>query len=239
MPEERRGPCAFDAHGESCDRRRGQSARVAGGSSDEIHVAALRAADPQPNLRWLDIGCGTGNVLRSISERHRPRSLIGLDVIDWLAPDLRSDVDLVAAPAEEALSTLEPVDRILMVEVLEHLDAPWTVLRLAADLVADGGRIVVTTPNIASLRHRVELLTRGSLTAFREDNLPHMTPALPHVVSRLLRTSGLKVDLSFAGRDIVPLSGGRLWPQRIAGLIPSLANVSTVIVGDAGPRQRS
>ena len=45
-------------------------------------------------------------------------------------------------------------DRVLLVEVMEHLEAPWTVLRATADRVKPGGVMVVTTPNVATLHHR-------------------------------------------------------------------------------------
>ena len=104
-----------------------------------------------------------------------------------------------------------------MIEVIEHLDAPWAVLGAAARLVAPGGRIVVTTPSLATLRHRIELLVRGQLTAFRPDNLPHLTPALPHVIGRVLRDAGLEIASGCAGVDVVPLSGGRPWPPPFTG----------------------
>src|SRR4051812_32305573 len=126
--------------------------RSCGDSSPEIHRAALAAAEPRAGLSWLDIGCGTGDLIRLVLRSFRPRHLAGGDVIDWLEVDLPRQVELVLGPAETVLA--EPrrlADRVLLVETLEHLDAPWSVLRAAAQCVAPGGRIVVTTPNIASL----------------------------------------------------------------------------------------
>ena len=105
------------------------------------------------------------------------------------------------------------------------------VLRSAARLVAPGGVLIVTTPNIATLRHRLELLTRGRLTSFRPDNLPHMTPALPHVIERTIRAAGMHVTYSYAGADIIPLSGGRLWPSALQRRAPMLTSVSLVVAG--------
>jgi 2-polyprenyl-3-methyl-5-hydroxy-6-metoxy-1,4-benzoquinol methylase len=207
-------------------------AASAGDSCPEIHAAAVRHGVPRPGLRWLDIGCGTGTVLRQIRDRHEPARLVGLDVIDWLEDDLRGHVELLTGPAETALDDVEPFDRVLMVEVLEHLEAPWTVLRAAARTVAPGGRLVVTTPNVASLRHRLELLARGQLTAFRPDNLPHFTPALPHVIERVLRDEGLQPARAYTGIDVIPLTGGRRWPTGIARRAGQLACVSLVVTAD-------
>jgi 2-polyprenyl-3-methyl-5-hydroxy-6-metoxy-1,4-benzoquinol methylase len=199
-------------------------------ASGEQHDTALAAASPRPALSWVEIGCGTGAVLRAIRDRHRPSRLCGTDVNDWLDDDLRDDVEMYTGPAEETLAALEPADRVLMVEVLEHLESPWTVLRAAARLVAHRGRMVVTTPSVGNLRHRVELLLRGNLTSFRPDNVPHLQPALPHVVERVLSEEGLKVERGYAGADIIPFTRGRIWPAGATRRAPHLTSVSVVFV---------
>ena len=204
----------------------------AGGSSDEIHSLALSRSRPQPGLSWLDIGCGTGTVLREVRTNYEPASLIGVDVIDWLADSLRGEVEMHVGPAERELPELDPVDRVLMVEVLEHLDSPWSVLRAAAALVAPGGRIVITTPSITNLRSRAELLLRGRLTSFRQDNQPHLTPALPHVVKWVLGEAGLRASIEYGARDIIPLTGGKLWPRPIHAKAPRLTSVSVVVTAE-------
>lgn len=205
----------------------------AGDSSDEIHRAALALAEPRPGLSWLDVGCGTGDVLRAIRDRQAPASLTGLDLIDWLADDLRGEVTMVVGAAETA--ELEPADRVLMIEVIEHLDAPWAVLRNAAAAVRPGGLIVVTTPSITNLRHRAEIALRGRLTSFRPDNLPHLGPALPHVIARLMAEAGLSTSVGYCGRDVVPKTGGRSWPRWAQAAAPQLTSVSVAVVGRAQP----
>jgi SAM-dependent methyltransferase len=201
----------------------------AGSSMDEIVLSALAAARPEPHLRWLDIGCGRGELLRKIRDEWQPASLSGIDPIDWLDDDLRADVTFSTLPAEQA-DDLPDADRVLLVEVIEHLEAPWSALRHAARLVAAGGRIVVSTPNLATLRHRLELGARGQLTLFRPDNQPHLSPALPHVTARILAEEGLTVDPpSFAGADVISLTKGRVWPQSIRRRYPALTSLSVII----------
>jgi len=201
----------------------------AGSSMEEIVAAALAAARPEPRLSWLDIGCGTGDLLRRIRDECAPASLYGIDPIDWLEDDLRADVEFHAVAVEQA-ADLPRADRVMLVEVIEHLDAPWSALRAAARLVLPGGRIVVSTPNIATLRNRLELGLRGRLTSFRPDNEPHVSPALPHVTARVLEQEGLTVEApQFAGTDVVSLTKGRLWPQGLRRRYPALASVSVVI----------
>ena len=203
----------------------------AGTSTNEILAAALAAARPEPGLDWLDIGCGTGDLLRAIRDRWQPRRLRGIDPIDWLDDDLRGDVEFSTIAAEELVA--EPADRVLMVEVIEHLEAPWTALRSAARMLAPGGRIVVTTPNIATLRNRLELGVRGALTSFRPDNEPHISPALPHVIVRVLGEEGLDVaEPAYAAADVISMTKGRTWPAPLRARWPRLTSISLVVTAD-------
>jgi SAM-dependent methyltransferase len=201
-----------------------------GGSSiDAILESALAAAKPAPGLIWLDIGCGRGDLLRLIRDRWKPAELHGIDPIDWLADDLREDVRFHPVAAEQA-EGLPRADRVLLVEVLEHLEAPWSTLRSAARLLGPGGRIVASTPNIATLRNRLELGLRGNLTSFRPDYEPHISPALPHVSARILAEEGLSVEPPrYAGADIVSLTKGRSWPESVRLRYPRLTSVSVLL----------
>jgi ubiquinone/menaquinone biosynthesis C-methylase UbiE len=200
-----------------------------GASNEEIVEAALAAARPQPGLRWLDIGCGRGDLLRRIRDDWQPAELRGIDPLDWLDEDLRGDVDFRTLAAEQ-LDALSSADRVLLVEVLEHLEAPWSALRAAARLLAPGGWIVTTTPNLATLRNRLELGLRGTLTSFRPGYEPHLAPALPHVTARILAEEGLQVEPpAYAGADVISLSKGRIWPERLRRRYPRLGSISVVV----------
>ena len=194
-------------------------------SIEEIVSGALEAAHPETGLRWLDIGCGRGDLLRRIRDEWSPSGLWGIDPIDWLAEDLRGDVEFRTVAAETA-TDLPLVDRVMMVEVIEHLEAPWSALRAAARLVAPGGWIVVSTPNLARLRNRLELAVRGQFTSFRPDNEAHISPAPPHVTRRILGEEGLVAEEPrFAGRDVISLTGGRTWPRGVRERVPVLTSV--------------
>jgi 2-polyprenyl-3-methyl-5-hydroxy-6-metoxy-1,4-benzoquinol methylase len=209
----------------------------AGASTGEIVQAALDAARPERGLRWLDIGCGRGDLLRKIRDEWEPDALCGADPIDWLDDDLRADVSFHTVAAEHA-DALPTADRVLLVEVIEHLEAPWSALRKAARLVAPGGLIVVSTPNLASLRNRLELGLRGHLTSFRPHYEPHISPALPHVTTRILSEEDLIVEAPrFAGADVISFSKGHVWPEHVRGRYPSLTSVSTVIPARRAPAE--
>lgn len=78
--------------------------------------------------------------------------LVGLDVepegVDWARGHgyEAHTVDLQDAAAVAALD-LRPADVVVAGELIEHLDSPGGFLRAARPLLADGGVLVVTTPN--------------------------------------------------------------------------------------------
>lgn len=205
-----------------------------GCASDAVHQAAITASMPATGLTWLDVGCGRGDVSRAIRGIDPNATIVGVDVIDWLADDLRGEVELVLGPAEDALHAVDACDRVMLIEVLEHLEAPWSVLRQAARLVAPGGLLVLTSPNIATLRHRIELAARGRLTSFRPEHPPHLTPTLPHVIERILGEEGLRAHTSYAGHDIVPLTGGQPWPFWLHRRMGKLSRTSILVTGVRG-----
>src|ERR1700732_3954159 len=204
----------------------------AGSSMSEIVDAALELARPEPGLRWLDIRCRRGELLRMIRDEWRPAELRGIDPIDWLDDDLKGDVEFHALAAEDA-GALPAADRVVLVEVIEHLEAPWSALRAAARLLAPGGGIVVSPANVGSLRNRLERGLTGNLTSFRPDYEPHISPALPHVVRRILEEEQLEVEEPrFAGTDVVSLTGGRTWPTVVRRRYPRLTSVSVLTAAE-------
>jgi 2-polyprenyl-3-methyl-5-hydroxy-6-metoxy-1,4-benzoquinol methylase len=200
-----------------------------GTSTSEIHSAVMARATPTPGLRWADIGCGTGEDLRQIRDHYSPASLIGSDLLCWLPDDL-SDIQFLEGDAVWALDQVDTVDRLLMVETIEHLEAPWAALRTAARKVAPSGLLIVTTPNVRSLRHRLDLLVRGNLTSFRPDNVAHLTPVLPHIARRILDEEGMQSSVFYSSPDVIPFTGGKRWLDTLARRCPSLLYVSLGIV---------
>ena len=103
------------------------------------------------------------------------------------------------------------LDFLVFAEVLEHLNlAPVRVLRELASLLVDGGRLILTTPNIARLQH-IELLAAGEnfLEAFDED-VPADRPAtdfVEHIREYSIREVVEAVEAAGLGVDEVVMTG--------------------------------
>jgi 2-polyprenyl-3-methyl-5-hydroxy-6-metoxy-1,4-benzoquinol methylase len=91
----------------------------------------------------------------------------------------------------------ERFDLITAIEVIEHLENPSCFLRECRMLLADGGKLIITTPNFESAAGRLRFLVTGELRQFGRDtrfNDPtHIAPVHSFVFERIVRHAGLRV----------------------------------------------
>jgi 3' terminal RNA ribose 2'-O-methyltransferase Hen1 len=121
-------------------------------------VAVLRASGA---TRVLDLGCGSGKLLRALLEEPSFAKIVGVDIsyaaleiaksrlrLDRLAPRQRDRVELFQTALTYRDKRLAGFDAAAVVEVIEHLDQPR--LRSFERVVFAHARprtVVVTTPN--------------------------------------------------------------------------------------------
>jgi SAM-dependent methyltransferase len=110
-------------------------------------VAAISAQ--QAPRAVIDVGCGAGNLLRSVVEKTTPERVVG---IDYASAGVRRAKQLV--PAGEFLAESlydvdldEKFDLVLCTEVLEHLRDPRGAVEVLVRLCARPGAIVITVPD--------------------------------------------------------------------------------------------
>src|SRR6201999_2092727 len=94
-------------------------------------------------------------------------------------------------------------DAIIMEHVLEHVEDPVAILRLATPWLAPDGVIVVGVPNADSF-HRLAAVKMGLLADVHELN------ARDHEVGhrRVYDWDGLRADIAAAGLAVAHMDGG-------------------------------
>lgn len=124
-------------------------------------VQSLRLA---PTARILDVACGTGAWLKRLH---------AIGFLDLWGTD--RDVDNFGAhdvahfiPADLERDPRFPADVILltMIEIIEHVNNPYRLVEMAEKALAPGGWLLITSPNIYSLRARLRFLIRPRLPYF-------------------------------------------------------------------------
>lgn len=107
--------------------------------------------------RCLDVGCGDGGT-SGVWLNERTASYLGVDVSDAAVEmarrrglDARRIEDAAALPFDDG-----SFDVAVCVEVLEHLFQPQLAVNEIARVLRPGGRVVLTVPNVAHWRNRVD-----------------------------------------------------------------------------------
>lgn len=168
-----------------------------------------RRYEPDPHLwslildgvtsctRCLDVGCGPGNSYAG-ALRRRAASYVGVDIsaaavqeAQGAGLDARVIEDATQLPFDD-----ESFDRVVCVEVFEHLFAPHRAAAEIWRVLAPGGRLVASTPNVAYWRLRANMVfglwnpVGDELSIEQPWRDPHIRFFTPATLTRMLKMAG-------------------------------------------------
>ena len=109
--------------------------------------------------RVLDVGCSSGYLARPLVERGC--TVVGLEVDPEAAEGARAVCEEVLVGDVETMELpFEPgsFDVVLCGDLIEHLRDPGAFLVRVRPFLRPGGRLVLTTPNVANWANRLGLL---------------------------------------------------------------------------------
>jgi 2-polyprenyl-3-methyl-5-hydroxy-6-metoxy-1,4-benzoquinol methylase len=111
------------------------------------------------NQRILDLGCGEGLAAAKLAEAGN--RVTGVDVLP--APKNLDKLEAyvcwdLSRGLDPALLRGKRFEKILLLDVLEHLAAPESVLRPCRDLLEPHGKVIISVPNVANITVRLMLL---------------------------------------------------------------------------------
>lgn len=140
-----------------------------------------------PGVRVLDAGCGTGYMTRALGRRGNPT--VGLEpepalaeLAERVALEEQLDVRIVRGSIEPAtLSKLGSFERILCLDVIEHIEDDVAALTALRSALAPRGRLLVSVPALPILY--------GS----RDRRIGHFRRYSSKHLRRALEAAGLRV----------------------------------------------
>jgi 2-polyprenyl-3-methyl-5-hydroxy-6-metoxy-1,4-benzoquinol methylase len=127
------------------------------GLLEMITTPTRPATSGNPSLRVLDVGCFCGGSGRWLLKKFPGADIIGIEMLEKAAALAASDYHRVIVNTFENVDFesegLAPgsFDAIIAADVLEHLYNPWAALQRLKPLLAPGGSIYVSLPNIRNL----------------------------------------------------------------------------------------
>lgn len=174
------------------------------------------------NVKILDVGCGIGDF--AVELALRGNRVLGIDtnkerieIAKQLAVDYKADnaifeaADFLGKDFQD-----EKFDGVLLCEVAEHFDDPLLPIKKSYSLLRVGGWLIISVPNIVSLRNRLVFLIKGAFPDNQEFHRYYFTRR--DLVSRLYQ-SGFKVK-NIIG-DFIPFHYGLPW-LKIKGFLANI-----------------
>ena len=138
----------------------------------------------------LDVGCGEGITLEKLATRFPESRILGIDLIEENIEICRRHglaVQLGSASKIELPDS--SVDAVLLMEVIEHLERPETILFEILRVLRPNGKLVIVFPNDASFK-----LARLATLRFKEAayDAGHLRQWTPREIEPFISTIGFE-----------------------------------------------
>jgi SAM-dependent methyltransferase len=176
----------------------------------QSYVELLRS-----QTRVVDLGCGRGELIEMLQQEGVPAYGVEIDP-DFISLLEEKGIEVVAGDAVAHLADLKAgaVDGVVASHLVEHLPATAvsSLVVLAADKLADGGILVIETPN-------PESLMAGSVNFHRD--LTHVRPIHPDTLAFLCESAGFS-DVEV--RRLSPVPDDERLPSPVDGQLDEIIN---------------
>jgi len=156
-------------------------------------AAALFSKYVANGARVLDVGAGAGAFSKRLVDLGYKVTALDSDPDKWIPaeiPFFQLDID-----AGIAASVRDTFDAVCCLEVIEHVENPWNLLREIYSVVKPGGYLLLSTPNITSFLSRGIFFLTGRFHQFDDGDLSygHISPISSFELEYAARKSGWEV----------------------------------------------
>jgi 2-polyprenyl-3-methyl-5-hydroxy-6-metoxy-1,4-benzoquinol methylase len=92
-------------------------------------------------------------------------------------------------------SVRDKFDAACCLEVIEHVENPWKLFRDISETLRPGGRLLLSTPNVASFLSRLIFLRSGKFHQFGTEDIAygHINPVTPFEMETIADRAGWSV----------------------------------------------
>lgn len=128
----------------------------------------------------LDVGCNDGFIGKILIEKNN--QVYGCDIVDEnlkIAKKAGLKIKRIDIENEELSYPSNFFDFVILGDVIEHVFDTDRLLRICNKVLKNNGKIIITTPNIASLGRRIMLLL--GISPYIEYSIVQTTNGLPSV----------------------------------------------------------
>jgi 2-polyprenyl-3-methyl-5-hydroxy-6-metoxy-1,4-benzoquinol methylase len=177
-------------------------------------AAALFMKYVTTNAKVLDVGAGAGAFSQRLTDLGYSVTALDADPEKWIPTDipfLQLDID-----AGIAASVQKTFDSVCCLEVIEHVENPWNLLREIYSVVRPGGYLLLSTPNITSFLSRGIFFLTGRFHQFDEGDLSygHISPISSFELEHAACKTGWEVVDVTAGGSLAVFDFDTLRPLK-------------------------
>jgi 2-polyprenyl-3-methyl-5-hydroxy-6-metoxy-1,4-benzoquinol methylase len=161
-----------------------------------LHEDIARLSSPflEGKSTALDIGCGEGAFSQRMIDAGLSLDACDIDV-DQVKASVREkyQIDLNQPNFKNHFS--KTYDIVFAIEIIEHIENPWKLVRDAASVLKEKGLLVLSTPNVSNFASRLRLFMTGRLLAFEKNDLKHghITPLPYFQLEHLIDQCGFRI----------------------------------------------
>lgn len=161
--------------------------------------------------KLLEIGSGCGGLLTELGARGW--FIEGMEpspIFAEIAEKQTGSRGIIHQQAfQEGIGSLpsEPYQVVIAIDVIEHLIDPWVFIQKVAEILMDGGSLILQTPNVNSLRR---IIQGSAWEQFKPDEHPLLYSA--QALTTLLTQAGFRVSTmeTLSGSAVESPMRGRL-----------------------------
>lgn len=192
----------------------------------------------------LDVGCHTGILGEALTQK-KGCKVVGIDLDESVVKVARTRLHRADTANIENRGWTQPIrdevlahdrasgfDVILFGDVLEHTRDPLAIVEEARELLAEGGRIIVSVPNVANLRVRIALFL-GNFD-YKDAGIldwGHLRFFTRRTAREMMEKAGLTiVQQEYSGYSL---------PKWLIYRFPELLSVNVILVGTVTPPEET
>ena len=119
----------------------------------------------------IDIGAGAGAFSQRMLDLGYEVTALDIDSEKFMP----SEIPFIEADINRGILLIsdKKYDAALCLEVVEHVENPWSLLREIYEILKPGGVLILSTPNVTSFLSRLIFLCNGQFHQFRDADLSY------------------------------------------------------------------
>jgi 2-polyprenyl-3-methyl-5-hydroxy-6-metoxy-1,4-benzoquinol methylase len=153
---------------------------------NELHDIVLNILSNQKKGKLLDAGAGSGKLSKRIKKLGYDVRACDVDPQNFHLNDIKIDRADLNSKFPYKNKTF---DGVIAIELVEHLENPWNFIREAYRILRPGGFLIISSPNMESLRGKYNFLLGRVFPFFSYklfEKINHITPIFTWNLKRMV-----------------------------------------------------